>query len=686
MAGKLAAIFGLVLCLNSAGTSAATNDDFSVIVERYRQILLSDASEQQTTRDGRERTNVDGWMMSLGPHGNWPDVDYANKDRGHWKTREHVDRTRLMARALADPNDPLHSDAKLEVATLRALDYWITNRFRCPNGWQNRIGVPMAVRDIIVFLGDKLTGERRVAALKLLGRLGRSSGATGANAVWIAELGLQHGALSRDAQLVAESSRAISDEIKITTGEGIQPDYSFHQHAARLQQFHYGRAYLVNSVRTAWQLRGTQWEIPREKIQILADFVLQGCQWMCRGIYTAPSVIDRSVSRPGALAHADLRVPLNWLRELLPERARELDEFIARQNGEVGPPVGARVFPRSDLTVYHRPTFSCFVKTLSNRTLPAQVGLNGENLKGVLQDCGDHYLLRDGLEYFDLAPVWDWNLLPGVTYGEGAGSPQRQAFVGAVSDGQSCATAMDYRLGTKDRTLLRARKFWACHDDVMVALIGNLEAPAIHQPVRTALDQCLLRSAVTISDEQGVQRKPSGQWENVTANWVHHSGFAYAPLGGLKLCVRTENATGSWKSISTGLSPQPVSAPVFLAVLEHGASPTAQNSGFVVVSCDVPQAEKLFRSPSWHVLRNDSQVQAVKFNDGTLMAAFYQPGEVVGDEQSRIRVDKPCILIQRQSQVAMVDPTQQGGSVNLRAMGKLLKLNLPGGGAVLTAQ
>jgi len=683
---RIALPFCLAIQLLSVSSlaQAVAGDDFSVIVERYRQILLLESPEHRASRAGRERPDVGRWLASLGPDGAWPDIDYADKRRSSWKTSLHLNRTRLMARALADSNHPLHGNHELEAVTLRALDYWLAKRFRNPNWWHNQIGVPMAARDIIVLLGDKLAGKRRAAALELLGQAGRTKNGGAANTLWIAELGLQRGALTRDARLVGESSRVISDEIKITTGEGIQADYSFHQHASRLQQFAYGRAFFINAVRVAWQLRGTKWEIPQRRIEDLADFALRGCQWMCRGIYTVPSTLDRSASRRDAFAWADLRGSLRLLREFLPDRARALDEFVARQDGWHEPLVGARVFPRSDFTVHHRPTFSCFVKTLSDRTLPTEVGLNGEHLKGALQGCGDHYLLKDGLEYFNLAPVWNWNLLPGVTYGNGAGQPQRQSFVGAVSDGQSSVSAMDYCFGTKDRISLRARKLWACHGDVVVALIGNLDAPAMHQPVRTALDQCVLRDAVTIADEDGIQQMRAAQRENVSVRWVHHSGFAYAPLGGLKISIRAAKAVGSWKSINDGLSPDTVTAPVFLALLEHGMLPTAQSSGFVIASCNAPQAEEIFQTPSWLVLRNDFQAQAVKFADGALMVAFYQPGEVVAEGRPVVQADKPCILMQRQGRLAVVDPTQQGGKLNLYAGGKLSTLDLPGGGTVVT--
>ena len=664
----------------------AAADDFDKIVERYRELLLAqpppiarnpkllrDRSqvEDWQSRYSSQRTRMERWMAALSTNGSWPDIDYTNQDRAFWKTSQHLDRVRIMAWALADAKDPLYRNGKLEAAALRALDYWLAKRFQNPNWWWNRIGVPMAMRDVIVLLDDRLSAGERVSALDVLGQCGTPKPADGANTIWIADLALQRSALMRDAPLVEAASRLINGEIHISTGEGIQPDYSFHQHSTRLQQFSYGRSYLTVAARLAWQLNGTRWAVPREKVEHLADFVLRGCQWMCRGIYTVPPTLDRAVSRPDALAQADLRVPLRQLREVLPDRARELDEFLAQQNGRGQPLVGVRTFPRSDFAVYHRPSFSFFVKMLSDRTLPAEVGLNGENLTGALLDCGSYYLLRDGLEYFNLAPVWDWNLLPGVTYAEGAGTLQRQAVAGAISDGKSCAAAMDCCFGVTNKHFLTTKKFWACRGDIVVALIADLDAPDLQAPVRTAFDQCLLRGDVAISDGTGApQILPEGDHENLVLKWVHHAGFAYAPLGGLKVSIRTGPVSGSWHSINSGLSAQRVTAAVFLAVLEHGSKPVAQNSGFVIAACSIPGAEKLFQNPSWHVLRNDSQTQAVRFDDGTLMAAFRQRGEIVSEGQSVVGVDRACLLLLQRNHISISDPTQSGGAVNVRVGGK----------------
>jgi chondroitin AC lyase len=158
------------------------------------------------------------------------------------------------------------------------------------------------------------------------------------------------------------------EEIHITTDDGIQPDYSFHQHGARLQMYQYGAAFLKGNTRIAWQLRGTKWSYPHEKINMLIDFVLNGWQWMARGIYTVPGTIDRSCSRRDALSNADLRDMLPYLTQLDPGKANEFQAMLLRQNNSGTPLNGFRYYPYSDFTVYHQKDFSFFLKTISSRT------------------------------------------------------------------------------------------------------------------------------------------------------------------------------------------------------------------------------------------------------------------------------------------------------------------------------
>jgi len=118
--------------------------------------------------------------------------------------------------------------------------------------------------------------------------------------------------------------------------------------------YQYGSAYLNQNVRLAWQLRNTPWAYPEEKIKLLTAFVLEGWQWMCRGVATVPGTIDRSVSRPDALRNADMRNLTPYLCELDPSKTTDLLALAARQDGRGGSLQGFRNFPYSDFSAYQK--------------------------------------------------------------------------------------------------------------------------------------------------------------------------------------------------------------------------------------------------------------------------------------------------------------------------------------------
>ena len=72
---------------------------------------------------------------------------------------------------------------------------------------------------------------------------------------------------------------------------------------------------------------------------------------------------------------------------------------------------------------------------------------------------GATYIYKDGKEYLDIFPLWDWRKLPGVTaFEDNAPMPliksyqprNKGTFVGAVSDGKQGMTVMELdRAGVK---------------------------------------------------------------------------------------------------------------------------------------------------------------------------------------------------------------------------------------------
>lgn len=643
----------IIVLLHSLFAQAQTD----TLLNRYREYLFRTESLQETA-----------WAATLNAQGQWPDINYKNNDLAGWKISQHLYRVRQMAMDWAHPQSPAYHNEQLWEKINTALDHWLKHRYKSTNWWHNEIGVPRCMRDIILLLRDHLTPERLKQSLEVMAQLLIREDFVGGNLIWCADLCIHYGALTGDEALIKRSRDWMLKEIRITTGEGVQPDYSFHQHGMRLQMYQYGKAFFSGSLRIAWQCRNTAWAFPEEKVNVLADFLLNGWQWMARGIYTVPGTMDRSASRKGELKSADIRPLIPFITALQPGKAAAFRKMEAIQYGE-GSLTGYRDYPYSDFAAFHRPGFSFFLKTISARTYATE-SINSENLKGKLLHSGDAYLIKNGKEYTDLLPVWDWTALPGVTMRKGAHQIDRKAFVGSVGNGMEGLSAMDYVLkDSSAKQILSARKSWACYGDVVICLIADIKG----RDAYTALDQCRWQGDVTVNHPGNILK--AGQQKLRDVKWMHHAGFAYIPLQPASFDIRLQKVSGSWTSINASETTEPVNESIFTPILLHdGAS-----EGYALALCETPAlAEALARKPTWKLLRNDKDCQAVQFDDGTLMAAFYAPAKT-----ANVQVDRPCLVLLKDGRLYASDPTHGGITVNITIDHKTFPMALPKDGTTV---
>jgi chondroitin AC lyase len=696
------------------------------ILARYKRYLLNAAppADKQRADVGTPDNHSDPlhqWMSSLGPSGQWPDIDYTDTRKAGWRLLEHLGRVESMAIAWSDPRSRYYRDTMLWNVMNRALDHWLKMKYHNSNWWNNEIGVPRLMRDLLVLLHDHMDPSRLEAALQVLGQYRLQKSGAGANLIWSADLGLHFGALAGNIALIKQCAALVADEVRITTEDGIQPDYSFHQHKARLQMYQYGAAYLQSTIRLAWELKATPWAFPEEKIRLLADFVLDGWQWMARGINTVPGTMDRSASRMNALHDADLRAWIPYLCILYPPAAKEFSAIADRQNdnwqngnrqngngqnsngqnGKETALAGFRYFPYSDFSVYQEPQFSFFLKTISDRTLASE-SINSENLKGRLLNSGDAYIIRNGNEYFNLMPVWDWNKLPGVTSFDGATKIDRQSFTGSVSDGKSGMTVMDYRMEGDSGQSLTARKYWACHDGLVVCLIAGLQTRGLRGDAFTTLDQCRWQGDVTVGRSGNVDPGSSGPTAEVleagehtidSVKWIHHAGLATIFLRPAHVSLHIGAVTGNWASINASEPATPLTEKIFLPVLIHpsgavlppsGDKSGVVSTGYVLASrATAEQAKSLANLPAWKIIRNDSDCQAVQFDDGVVMCSFYSKGSLTLSNGKTIAADRPCLMLVTGDQIYLSDPSRKGGTAVIRVNKKEWNIPLPDDGTTV---
>jgi chondroitin AC lyase len=430
----------------------------------------------------------------------------------------------------------------------------------------------------------------------------------------------------------------------------------------------------------------------------LTRFVVNGWQWMCRGINTVPGTVDRSVTRKNSLHAADISDLLPELARLDPENASTLNAFARTQRGDVNHLTGFRYFPYSDFAAYQCEEFSFFLKTISTRTLPAE-SINGENLKGHLLNSGDACLIHDGNEYFNLMPVWNWDALPGITTFTGADKIIRKPFNGSVTDSTSGLTAMNYEIAGQDTSeKVYAHKIWACHDNIVVCLIAGLTAKNVRGNVYTVLDQSRWRGPVAENRPSNILKQGEHILQNV--KWIYHAGFSYLPASGAgtplkpsEIRLLMDTVSGTWASVNASAPGTTVTDSVFMPAIIHGEYPEHLSTGYVVAfGGTAEETEALAGHPVWKIRRNDDTCQAVQFADGTLMAAFFSPGMLRLSAEDQLQVSRPCLVLlpagdtgEQRRKIYLSDPLHKGGILDIGVDQREKKVVLPDDGTTTLA-
>jgi chondroitin AC lyase len=652
------------------GRVAAQTAEMDLVKTRIRQSLSADLATAPVIQDYRTTLLADG---------TWPDIDYASSLSAYWPPRTHLDRMKAMAKVYAWGS--LQGDTTLRDDIFKAYDAWIIRDPQSPNWWYQGISTPQFFGEVPLLMGSEVSPARLASGLPLIARayVPRSTNSgtnTGANRTERAYASMMRGLLANDSALTTESFLASGDTILVNSAnafaEGIQADGSFQQHGAQLYTSGYGYGFVQGVLRFASFGAGTGFGFGNLQTRVLLDYLLDGAQWCIRGDTMEYSSSGRGLARAGGGAAALGFIPMlpNAISVCGGYRQPELEAFLQRLSGTPSTPLaGNRNFWRSDFMVHHRPAFSVSIKTSSTRTLQPETG-NGEALKNLHLGDGVSLIQRTGNEYDDIMAVWDWRRLPGTTVEQGTYSLKPTAdwgvygnstHAGGVSDGTDGAAAFNYnRLG------VAAKKSWFFLGDVMVALGSTINAPAAANPVLTTINQSLLKGDVLYRTGGG-NTTLSGSASPSALEWVHHDGTGYFFPGAVSnASVAGVTQNGSWQSINTGQSAEPVALGVFSLHLNHGTAVSGGTYAYIVAPGREVADMDAFPVANYQILRNDSTVQAVKdLASNKTFANFWAAGTVGG-----LTCDSKASVLVKQNDgfldIAISDPTQSNtGNITL---------------------
>ena len=601
--------------------------------------------------------------------GGWPTIDYTSKQRGSWGPVLHLSYIQTLSKAWQKPGSSFYHDPKLIKTIHKALNYWLDNDFQCPNWWYPEIGVPMQLAPILILMENELSAEQMAKGIKILDRA--KIGMTGQNKVWLSGNVLLKSLLLRDETTIRKAAQSIQDEMKVSLGEGIQPDGSFHQHGPQIQFGNYGLAYVGDMIKWIRMLRQTPFYFDETKMGILRDYLIEGQQWITWKNQMDISACGRQLFINAQTGKArNLANDFSQMEMLDPDFAEAYKKANQYENLS-----GNKHFWRSDFQVQRTPDYYFSVKMCSERVIGAE-SCNSENIRGYYLGDGATYLYQTGKEYENIFPFWDWKKIPGTTTHQddkelpvltAGGYHIASNFVGGVSDGKNGIAAMDY-----NRDGITARKAWFIFNDQIVCLGAGITSTSGVQ-VTTSINQSFLKGEVVVK-AQTEKTVPAESSEALSPKWILHdqAGYYFPEGGNVKL--ETKTVSGSWNRVALMYKDEPIQSGIFKLWFEHGVNPTGKTYAY----CIVPQAtkakmEQLENKRSLKILNNDANIQSVVSVDQAIGGIiFYKAAksELFGG----IETDQPCVLMVKREgnglTVSISDPTQKLAKIRLILDGK----------------
>ena len=651
---------------NKLNSLSAQSNDLDVLREKLCEdtVTLVDAHASLSA-------DIGSWVATLGDEGLWPDVVYTCDNLKGWQAAVHLTRLLTLAKAWYAHASAWHDDATLLAAVLQGLDGWFNAKPQNPNWWWMQIGAPLRLADVLLHVVAACDESVIARAVPAFISHQPATRFTGQNLVWVADIQIRHGVLVRDPALVSQGFTVMGRELRVfPREEGIQPDMSFFQHRLLLYAGGYGQGFAADVARLIYVADGTSYAWPAEKVALLARYLLDGCRWMVRGRTFDYGTVGREISRRGHSA-ARLFCGADFLAQIDSPWRAALQALAAGGDGR-SLVTGNRMFWCADFMAHHRAGYAFTVRVPSTRIENADwpcCGGEGRLCHHMAE--GASFLYRDGDEYRDLFPVWNWRQIPGTTVEQNPGPLDPEAlrgygasdFAGGVSDGCVGCCAVDFRRGA-----LRARKAWFLFDAGMVALGGDIVSASAVK-VRTTVNQCRDRGPVVC---RGVVVAQGDHAALAPGASVSHDGLTVLVLSGDPGEVCVERRSGAWADCGVESCEVEEHAVVTIGI-DHGVRPSGATYAYAV---HLEGAANARAAAKVVILHNEAALQAVwHAGEARGQAVFYQAGRVSFPDGQIVTVDCPCLLLYHheagRAVLTLADPRQKEQLLTLGLCGRI---------------
>lgn len=676
-----------------------------VLIEQMKNKLREDILFVAADARGDLKNKAEILAAKLNRLGAWDDIEYTDHSRAGWKPAAHLDRCLEITKAARLGLVKQYGMEKV----LNALKYWCEQNCRSDNAFWNIWAVPRKTAEIMLLMENRLDQDLKEKGLRIVRQTPwkefpeyfNASAAYGANLLFAAISRLYLGMLENDLVKIRQAFKYAAKSMNFTL-QGIQPDFSYLFHGPLVQMASYGWAHSFHLLPFVFAGFNTEFEFNSNELDIYISYLVNGEQWVRHRSFFDHLVAGRGITIKDRRKDKDETSKyiyrLERVAELPVPKKHELIEYIQRLKGsaDTEPLVGNRHFWKADMMAHHRLAWYGSARMLSNRTLSSE-NTNEEGLLSHYLAEGANTFMVSGEEYFDIAPLWDWQKIPGTTVVLMDCLPAKQykklgstrlfdpgihcdfpmsvrtkgetIFAGGVSDGVSGIAAMDHK-----RYDLTGRKAWFFFDDSIVCLGAGITCPADRQVI-TTINQCLLKDDVYISKQEAPLSK--GEHELKDTPWIYHNRFGYILNQDMQVNLVNSERSGSWYSVNHRYPDEKLTGSIFSLWIDHGRKCLNSSYSYTVLpDTDVTEIQAWINQQTIKHIQNTASQQAVfNIKQKILGVCFYNPGEIDAGKGWNIKCDYPCIIMIKQAEdgliIALSNPANQPAEINIEIDRKL---------------
>ena len=255
-----------------------TGPDLEIIRRRIVEDLLKQAVNGN---------KIKSLAASIQPDGSWPGINYRDTTKTGFQHSIHLENMLDLAVAYKKPGSEFYLNPAIKHTVSSALDFWIAHDFICENWWWNEMGTPNWMINTLLVLDTDLTEKQRTEGARIASRASLTGfGArAGGDFVPIAGMVCKQGLFKKNEAILEHAVQVMADQIKVTTGRGLQPDLSFHHRVDNVISIHtYGTNYVSSFAYWAVKTAGTKFSLPDDALKLLIDYYLDG---ICKAMLSA---------------------------------------------------------------------------------------------------------------------------------------------------------------------------------------------------------------------------------------------------------------------------------------------------------------------------------------------------------------------------------------------------------------